>query len=108
MSDITDLLAAASDDAEQHRDQQPPVGIRAQRRAGTGNPAVLSVRLTAEQYQELVERAEQAGKPTSALARDIILASLGESDDDRLGAKLEEVLRRTLTPQVLTGAGPSR
>lgn len=104
MSDINKVLATASDDAEQNRNQEPPEGIRPQRRAGAGNPAVLSVRLTAEQYQQLAELAAQAGKPTSAAARDIILAGLGDSEDDRLGAKLEEVLRRTLSPQMLAGA----
>jgi hypothetical protein len=104
MSDITKALVNASDDAEQNREQEPPAGIRPQRRAGAGSPAVLSVRLTAEQYRQLVERATQAGKPTSAAARDIILAALGDSENDRLGAKLEEVLRRTLSPQVLADA----
>lgn len=102
MTNIKNVLEDASNDAEQLRDQQPPAGIRPQRRAGAGNPAVLSVRLTADQYQQLAERAALAGKPTSAAARDIILAALGESEDDRLGAKIEEVLRRTLSPQVLS------
>jgi predicted DNA-binding protein len=104
MSDITRILADASDDAERNRDQEPPAGIRPQRRAGAGSPAVLSVRLTAEQYQQLAERAAHAGRPISAEARDIILAALGESEDDHLGVKLEQVLRRTLAPQVLADA----
>ncbi|WP_120004559.1 hypothetical protein [Nesterenkonia muleiensis] len=104
MSDINKMLTTASDDAEQNRRQEPPEGIRPQRRAGTGNPAVLSARRRAEQYLQLAELAAQAGKPTSAATRDIILPGRGDSEDDRLGAKLEEVLRRTLSPQVLAGA----
>ena len=104
MNNINEVLTTASDEAEGHRNQQPPANIRPQRRAGSGNPAVLSVRLTADQYEQLAERAAKAGKPTSAEAREIILEALGESEEDRLGSKLEEVLRRTLTPQVLKSA----
>ncbi len=62
---------------------------------------MLSVRLTKEQYDQLSERAARAGIPTSALARELILASLGDTDGDRVAAKLEEVLRRTLSPDLL-------
>jgi hypothetical protein len=54
-----------------------------------------------EQYDQLSARAERAGVPTSALAREVILASLGDADGDRVAAKLEEVLRRTLSPDLL-------
>lgn len=101
MNEIATVLATASDDAERNRDHGPRTGIRPQRRAGGGSPAVLSVRLTAEQYQRLAQRAARRGKPTSAEARDIILDALGEGDEDRLASKLEEVLRRTLSPQLL-------
>jgi hypothetical protein len=86
-----------------HRDplNAPAPGVRAQRRSGAGNPAALSVRLTKEQYDQLSERTERAGIPISALAREVILASLGDADGDRVAAKLEEVLRRTLSPDLL-------
>lgn len=100
MTDINKVLEEASADAEQNRGD-PPRTVRAQRRAGAASPAVLSVRLTQEQLQQLSDRAARAGKPTSALARDILLAALGESDDDQLSAKIEQVLRRTLSPDVL-------
>jgi predicted DNA-binding protein len=98
---IEETLAAEAAHAEANRDAAPGPGVRAQRRAGGGNPAVLSVRLTKEQYEQLSARAERAGVPTSALAREVILASLGDADDDRVAAKLEEVLRRTLSPDLL-------
>lgn len=101
MSDIDKLLSEAADDAELHRDLQPPAEIQPRRRAGAGNPAVLSVRLTQAQYEQLAERAERAGRPTSAEAREIILAALGEGAEDRLGATLEQVLRRTVSPEFL-------
>lgn len=81
--------------------RHPPLGVRPQRRAGAGSPAVLFVRLTKEQYDALSERAALAGVPTSAMARDIILTALGNADGDRIAAKLEEVLRRTLSPELL-------
>ena len=104
MSNIEDVLASEAASAEAKRDATPGPGIRAQRRAGAGNPAVLSVRLTKGQYDQLSERAAAVGVPTSALARDILLASLAAPSgrsDDLLASKLEEVLRRTLSPDVL-------
>jgi predicted DNA-binding protein len=98
---IEETLAAEAAHAEANRDATPGPGVRAQRRSGAGNPAVLTVRLTKEQYDQLSERAERAGIPTSALAREVILASLGDADGDRVAAKLEEVLRRTLSPDLL-------
>jgi hypothetical protein len=50
---------------------------------------------------QLSERAERAGAPTSALAREDILASLRTADGDGIGARMEEALRRTLSPDVL-------
>jgi hypothetical protein len=98
---VEETLAAEAADAESNRDAAPRLGVRPQRRGGGGNPAVLSVRLAKEQYDELSERAERAGVPTSALAREVILASLGDADGDRVAAKLEEVLRRMLPPDLL-------
>ena len=98
---IEETLATEAANAEASRNTVPRPGVRPQRRAGAGSPAVLSVRLTKEQYEQLSDRAAQAGVPTSALARDIILAALGDADGDRLAAKLEEVLRRTLSPKLL-------
>jgi predicted DNA-binding protein len=98
---IEEILASEAAHAEANRDATPGAEVRAQRRPGGGNPAVLSVRLTKEQYNQLSERAERAGVPTSALARDVILAALGDADSDRVAAKLEEVLRRTLSPDLL-------
>ena len=79
---IEETLAAEAAHAEANRDLAPGPGVRAQRRSGAGNPAVLSVRLTKEQYDQLSVRAERAGIPTSALAREIILAYLGDADGD--------------------------
>ncbi|MDQ1545889.1 MAG: hypothetical protein QOH69_793 [Actinomycetota bacterium] len=95
---IEATLAAEAAHVEANRDAAPGPGVRGQRRSGAGNPAVLSVRLTKEQYDQLSER---AGMPTSALAREVILASLGDADGDRVAAKLEEVLRRTVSPDLL-------
>jgi hypothetical protein len=39
----------------------------------------------------------------SAEARDILLAALDAGEQDVLGQKLEQVLRRTLAPEVLKG-----
>jgi hypothetical protein len=97
---IEETLSAEAANAEAHRGATPPLGVRPQRRAGAGSPAVLSVRLTQEQYDQLSERAALAGVPTSALARNIILTDLGNADSDRVAAKLEEVLRRTLSPDL--------
>jgi hypothetical protein len=98
---IEETLAAEAAHAEANPDAIPGPGVRAQRRSGTGNPAVLSVRLTKEQYDQLSERAARAGISTSALAREVILSSLGDADGDRIAAKLEEVLRRTLSSDLL-------
>jgi plasmid stability protein len=100
---IAKVLKEASEDAESHRDATPRTGIRPQRRNGAGCPAVLSVRLTGAQYQLLTSRAQRNGKPVSAEARDILLAALDAGEQDVLGQKLEQVLRRTLAPEVLKG-----
>lgn len=100
---ILEVLEEASADAERNRDTLPPEDIRPQRRNGSGSPVILSVRLTTEQHAQLAARAEKNGKPVSAEARDILLAALEISDDDTLGKKLEQVLRRTLNPEVLNG-----
>ena len=98
---IEKTLASEAANAEARRDTAPARDVRGQRRAGAGSPAVLSVRLTKAQLEQLSARAAAAGMPTSALARDIILAALGDADADRIAAKLEEVLRRTLAPNLL-------
>lgn len=100
MSNIKKKLELAAADAERH--QSGPGKIRGQRRAGAATPAVLSVRLTAEQLAELSARAQAAGQPTSAFARSILLDALGSSESDEIAAKLEAVLRHTLSPDVLT------
>lgn len=99
MSDINELLEQTASDAENY--QGDPGKVRVQRRAGATTPAVLSVRLTADQLKELSARAEAAGQPTSAYARSILLDSLGNSERDEIAAKLETVLRHTLAPEVL-------
>jgi hypothetical protein len=53
---IEETLAAEAAHAEANRNATPGPGVSAQRRAGAGNPAVLSVRLTKEQYDQLSER----------------------------------------------------
>ncbi|MFT4188105.1 MAG: hypothetical protein QM621_05935 [Aeromicrobium sp.] len=100
MSDITEMIEQAASDAENH--SSGPGKIRGQRRVGAATPAVLSVRLTAEQLAELAARAEAAGQPTSAYARGILLDALGAGERDELAAKLEAVLRHTLAPEMLT------
>lgn len=99
MSGIIERLEQAAADAENH--QGGPGQVRGQRRAGTATPAVLSVRLTAEQLAELSARAEAAGQPTSAYARSILLDALGAGERDEIAVKLEAVLRHTLAPEVL-------
>lgn len=99
MSDITERLERAAADAENHPDGSGQ--IRGQRRAGAATPAVLSVRLTTEQLAELATRAQAAGQPTSAYARNILLDALGAGERDEIAAKLEAVLRHTLAPEVL-------
>ena len=98
---LEETLAAESAHAEANRSATSAPRVRPQRRAGGGNPAVLSVRLTSAQYKRLSEMAELAGVPTSALARDVILAAMEDGEGDRVAAKLEEVLRRTLSPDLL-------
>jgi len=99
MSDITKLIEQVATDAENH--QSGPGQIRGQRRAGATTPAVLSVRLTAEQLGEIRARAAAAGQPTSAYARNILLDALGAGERDEIAAKLEAVLRHTLAPELL-------
>lgn len=99
MSGITERLEQEAADAENH--QGGPGKVRGQRRAGGATPAVLSVRLTAEQLAELNARAEVAGQPTSTYARSILLDALGAGEHDELAVKLEAVLRHTLVPEVL-------
>ena len=99
MSDVTELIAQAADEAE--ADVAGPGRIRGQRRAGAATPAVLSVRLTAAQLEALSARAAAAGQPTSAYARSILLEALGAGEQDVLASKLEAVLRHTLAPEML-------
>ena len=99
MSTVTEIIAQAANDAKNH--QGGSGQIRGQRRAGAATPAVLSVRLTAEQLAELTSRAEASGQPTSAYARGILLDALGAGERDDIAAKLEAVLRHTLAPEVL-------
>lgn len=100
MVDPAEVIEQAANDAVNH--QGGSGRIRGQRRTGAAIPAVLSVRLTAEQLAELSSRAEAAGQPTSAYARSILLDALGASDADEIAEKLEAVLRRTLSPEILT------
>ncbi|MCT1464583.1 hypothetical protein M3D57_10975 [Corynebacterium sanguinis] len=99
MKDIVKTLEQAAAEAEEHTGG--PGAIRGQRRAGAAVPAVLSVRLTADQLATLNASAEAAGQPTSAYARAIILDALGEGEHDKLASTLETVLRNTLSPEVL-------
>jgi hypothetical protein len=103
---IEELIASEGAHAEATRNDPPPADARATRRSGSGGASVLSVRISREQYQDLSTRAAAEGKPTSTLARELLLSALYPTEpsaEDAIVIKLEAALRRTLAPQLLAG-----
>jgi hypothetical protein len=75
MSDLTNLLREEAERAEQNKDATPSADVKVSRPGGD-RAKVLSVRLNAEEYEQLSTRAELAGVGPSTLARSFLLRTL--------------------------------
>jgi hypothetical protein len=104
MSDKTNieaLLAEVSEEAEARRHDPLPETAVGTRRSPGPSPRVLSVRLTAEQYDRLAAAAATLDLPVSTMARLAILEHLdqptrpasGPIDLTAVTAALREVIR---------------
>jgi predicted DNA-binding protein len=91
--DINKLIAAEAEHSEMHRDL-PDDAVPTR---GNKGAAILSVRLTKDQYATLSEKAEEEGLATSTLARTLILSGLFEQ------SKLEDLEDYRLALEVKRG-----
>ena len=76
MSKIGDLIAAEVGAAEHAADDEAPLPRHVRVTRGHGRTRVLQVRLSEEEYQDLVQRADAHHVPASTLARDVLLRNL--------------------------------
>jgi hypothetical protein len=79
MSDLEKLLREEAEHAEQNKDATPSSEAKI-RRPGRDRAKVLSVRLNANEYEQLTAKAELAGVGPSTLARSMILSVLNPSE----------------------------
>jgi hypothetical protein len=80
MSELEKLLREEAEHAEQNKDATPSGGAKIGR-PGRDRAKVLSVRLNAQEYEQLAAQAELAGVGPSTLARSMILNVLHPSKD---------------------------
>jgi len=106
MSDLQRLLREEAEHAEQNIDATPS-GDATITRPGRDRAKVLSVRLNAEEYEQLATQAELAGVGTSTLARSMILGAMnpsaGHAPSDQWVASVSERLS-TLEAWIATKA----
>jgi predicted DNA-binding ribbon-helix-helix protein len=92
--DARALVQAVQEESEATRGQPLPEGVRAERRGGS---VVQSVRLPAEDFEDIEQIAARAKVPVSALIRGWILAELaaerGTSLRDAIDHLAEEAQR---------------
>jgi hypothetical protein len=82
------LVEAVQAESEATRDQPLPEGARGERR---GRSVVQSVRLPAEDFEEIERIAEQAGLPVWALIRGWVLAGLAAERGTSLRDAIEHL-----------------
>jgi hypothetical protein len=79
MSDLENLLREEAEHAEQNKDATPSSEAKIGR-PGRDRSKVLSVRLSAKEYEQLTAQAELAGVGPSTLARSMILNVLNPGE----------------------------
>jgi hypothetical protein len=82
MSDVNKLLRDEAEHAEQNKDAAPTSDTTVTR-PGRERAKVLSVRLNAEEYEQLTVQAEVAGVGPSTLVRSMILQALNPGEGVR-------------------------
>jgi hypothetical protein len=102
---IEDLLAAeaeAVEVAEATSDPNAPLPAHVTVTRGTARSKNLQVRFRDEEFDELVDYAEQRGLPVSTVVRILVLQAIAPVDDlkaalDRLESDLAAVRRKALS-----------
>ena len=110
MSELEKLLREEAEHAEQNMDATPSAKAKIGR-PGRDRAKVLSVRLNAKEFEQLIVQAELAGVGPSTLARSMILSALNPSGShaptDQWVASVSERLS-VLEIRIKPGAGQSR
>lgn len=94
MGDVKKLLREEAEHAEQNKDATPSGSAKVSR-PGRDRAKVLSVRLNADEFDQLAARAEVAGVGSSTLARSLILQALDPTERSALSVPwMESVSQR--------------
>jgi len=100
----TDLVNRLADEAihyeEQYNDseQNPEMGHR---RSDGRAPKLLTIRLTAEQYDQVAKAAAEADLPVSTFARNALMDAIAPRSNPAVIAQVEDALRQLLRPELL-------
>jgi len=76
----------------------PEPGVR---RGNGAAPRLLTIRLSADQYEQVAEAAKTADLPVSTYARNGLMATIAQQHAPNVVAALEDALRQTLKPELL-------
>ena len=94
---LDELIRSEVAHARAHEDDPLPADVKVTR---PNRGAVLSVRLTDEEYELLCRRAERDGMPVSTEGRHLIVTGLRAD----LKSTVEEAIRETVAPHLLVTA----
>jgi hypothetical protein len=102
-TDIATLLAKESEYIENHyNDPEPdplPSDIQETRRGTSAAPRLLTIRLTAEQYERVAAAAALRDLPVSTLARNALMGAIEQ--EPSVASQVETALRQILKPELL-------
>ena len=101
---IGKFLAQEADHYEaNYRDGLDNMPVEGKRRTPGPAPRLLTVRLTAEQYAQIAQAAQQADLPVSTYARSALLEQVTVPSAP-LVTQMENALRHVLKPELLRAA----
>jgi hypothetical protein len=101
MTTLSDDLAREAEHYEQHYHDSESHPAPGRRRVGGPPPRLLTLRLSAQQYDQVATAAAANDLPVSTLARNILMDGISSSSTLLPLARLEEALRQVLRPDLL-------
>lgn len=101
MSAIEDLIAEESAHYEAHYNDPETDPPPARRRSDGAAPRLLTIRLSAAQYERVASAAEANDLPVSTLARNALMSFVSAEGKPDLATQVESALRQILKPELL-------
>jgi len=100
-SSIVKLIAEEAEHYEAHYNDPNQNQDPGNRRVSGAPPRLLTIRLTADQYERVADAAKQADLPVSTLARNALMSAITAQTNTVFSNQIEETLRQVLRPELL-------